>query len=104
MIGAAEGFRRTKGSPDGMENASTRNYVMLSKPLEQLPAEVERLELRGTRTMTRPERRKRARYQVHWPVCFFGVDVGRAVETITENLSSSGFHCFSQCSLSPGTS
>ena len=68
---------------------------MLSKPLERFPGDIERLEIRGTLADRGPERRKRARFHVHWPVCFFGADVGRTVETITENLSSSGFHCFS---------
>lgn len=75
---------------------------MLSKPLEQLAGETERLEVHGVHAARRPERRKRTRFHVHWPVCFFGVDVGRTVETITENLSSSGFHCFSPVQLIAG--
>jgi hypothetical protein len=49
-----------------------------------------------------PERRKRLRSHVHWQVCFFGTNVGRTVETTTENLSSAGFHCFSPVPLIAG--
>jgi hypothetical protein len=51
---------------------------------------------------SQPERRKRSRSHVHWQVCFFGVDVGRTVETTTDNLSSAGFHCFSPVPLIAG--
>jgi PilZ domain len=51
---------------------------------------------------SQPERRKRFRSHVHWEVCFFGADVGRTVETITENLSCTGFHCFSPVPLIAG--
>ena len=51
---------------------------------------------------SRLERRKRSRSHVHWQVCFFGVDIGRTVETTTENLSSAGFHCFSPVPLIAG--
>jgi hypothetical protein len=51
---------------------------------------------------SRPERRKRFRSHVHWQVCFFGANMGRTVETTTENLSSAGFHCFSPVPLIAG--
>jgi hypothetical protein len=51
---------------------------------------------------SQPERRKRLRSHVHWQVCFFGADVGRTVETTTENLSCTGFHCFSPVPLIAG--
>ena len=75
---------------------------MIGKPLEQFPAEVERLEVHRTQLTTRLERRKRTRSHVHWPVCFFGVEAGDTIETVTENLSSSGFQCFSPVPLIPG--
>jgi hypothetical protein len=74
---------------------------MLSKPLEKLPTEIERPPLGGTQGMSRPERRRRVRSQVHWRVCFFREQAYR-VETTTENLSSSGFHCFSPVPLTAG--
>lgn len=79
-----------------------RKQLMLGHPLEQFPVEVERPESRRPHSVSRPERRKRARSQVHWPVCFFGVDSGATVETVTENLSSSGFQCFSPVPLVAG--
>ena len=76
--------------------------LMLGHPLEPFPAELERLETRRPLSASRSERRKRARSQVHWSVCFWGVDSRETFETVTENLSSSGFHCFSPVPLIPG--
>lgn len=74
---------------------------MLGHPLEQFSAAVEKLEGRQPQPMSPPERRRRTRAHVHWPVCFFGVDSGETIETVTENLSSSGFQCFSPVPLIP---
>jgi hypothetical protein len=52
----------------------------------------------------RPERRRRARTQVHWPVLLLRDRAPDAIETITHNLSSSGFYCFSPTPLAPGES
>ena len=41
----------------------------------------------------RPERRKRVRTQVHWTILLFRETTSKAVTTITQNLSSSGFYC-----------
>ena len=52
----------------------------------------------------RPERRRRARTKVHWTLllrCDRGVD---AVESVTQNLSSSGFYFLSPKPLVPGES
>lgn len=76
--------------------------LMATTPLEQVQAERGRFELHGTQVASRLERRKRVRFDVRWPVCFFGVEVGRTVETRTENLSSSGFHCLSPVQLPVG--
>jgi hypothetical protein len=73
---------------------------MLGKP-EQFSPEVQRMAVRGTQP-TRSDRRKRPRSRVHWPIRFFGVEFGHTVETVTENLSSSGFQCFSPVPLIPG--
>ena len=79
-----------------------RKQRMLGHPLEQFSAEVERLEARRTQSVSRPERRKRVRFQVHWPICFLGIDSGGTIETVTENLSSSGFRCSSPVPLTVG--
>ena len=81
---------------------SNRSYLMAGNPQEQFSAVVERLEVRETRTADRLERRKRTRSQVHWPVCFFGVDTEHTVETVTQNLSSSGFRCILPVPLALG--
>ena len=49
-----------------------------------------------------PERRHRARTLVHWPVLFFRDRATEAIETQTQNLSSSGFYCLSRTPLTPG--
>jgi PilZ domain len=52
-----------------------------------------------------PERRKRARTQVHWRVLLLREgDAEGIVDTVTQNLSSSGFYCFSPVPLTPGES
>jgi hypothetical protein len=48
------------------------------------------------------ERRARARTQVHWPVLLLRDCGGKAIETVTQNLSSSGFYCLSSAGLAPG--
>jgi hypothetical protein len=42
------------------------------------------------------ERRKRVRTTVHWPILFFRNRAGEGIESTTQNLSSTGFFCFSQ--------
>jgi len=49
----------------------------------------------------RMERRNRARTRVHWPLVLLADD-GQAIETVTHNLSSSGFYCFVPSPLTPG--
>src|SRR5262245_52443308 len=48
------------------------------------------------------ERRARTRAQVHWPVLLLRDCAGKAIETVTLNLSSSGFYCLSSAGLTPG--
>jgi hypothetical protein len=43
----------------------------------------------------RHERRRRVRSPLHLPVFFFASESREAVETTTQNLSSSGFYCLS---------
>jgi hypothetical protein len=50
----------------------------------------------------RPERRRRARTRVHWPVRLLKDGASRFIETVTHNLSSSGFYCLSPVALTPG--
>jgi hypothetical protein len=48
------------------------------------------------------ERRNRSRAPLHWPIVLFRSAPGDAVETVTENLSSSGFYCYTKAPLSVG--
>ena len=48
------------------------------------------------------ERRKRLRTQVHWTILLFRENTSKAVTTITQNLSSSGFYCLSRSAFALG--
>jgi PilZ domain len=49
------------------------------------------------------ERRKRVRTRLHWPVLLFRERPGsEAIESVTRDLSSSGFYCFSGIRLNEG--
>jgi hypothetical protein len=50
----------------------------------------------------RSERRRRLRTKVHWPILLFQEESGEAVETITRDLSSSGFYCLSRVPFACG--
>ena len=50
------------------------------------------------------ERRKRTRVRVHWPVLLFRAAVPEAVDSVTTDLSSSGFHCSTGVPFEPGES
>lgn len=47
------------------------------------------------------ERRKRARWQVHWPIVFCG-GPGPVIESVTHDLSSDGFYCLAGAPFVPG--
>lgn len=51
-----------------------------------------------------PDRRKRTRTRVHWPVRLRKEGAWKTIETVTHNLSSSGFYCMSAMPLTPGES
>jgi PilZ domain-containing protein len=50
----------------------------------------------------RGERRKRPRVKVHWQVSLIRSDSAEIIETVTQDLSSTGFYCFSQMPFSVG--
>ena len=50
----------------------------------------------------RPERRTRSRIGVHWSVLLLPGGGAKGIETVTQNLSSNGFYCFSPSPLKPG--
>jgi hypothetical protein len=47
------------------------------------------------------ERRRRVRFKVQWPVCIWTAAMKMPMETVTTDLSSDGFHCFSPIPLEP---
>jgi hypothetical protein len=58
----------------------------------------------GTSEAGRTERRTRVRTTLHWPVLFFRNGSGEAVESVTQNLSSSGFYCHTRVRITLGES
>jgi hypothetical protein len=51
---------------------------------------------------SRSERRKRTRTSVHWAILLFPAQSSEAVETVTRDLSSSGFYCLSHIAFTCG--
>ena len=49
-----------------------------------------------------PERRKRTRNSLHWSVLLFRNNGTEAVESLTRDLSSSGFYCVTRIAFTPG--
>ncbi len=50
----------------------------------------------------RPDRRKRTRTRVHWPLLLLTEGATEQIESVTQNLSSIGFYCLSPTPLTPG--
>jgi hypothetical protein len=50
----------------------------------------------------RRDRRLRARTDIHWPVLLLPDHGLNPIDTVTQNLSSGGFYCFSMVPLLPG--
>ena|ERR1051326_3639421 len=75
---------------------STEAFKMDAHFQETLPDAV------SSKNGHRSERRQRPRTTVHWPVVFFRNHAGDAIETTTQNLSSSGFYCLSRTPLREG--
>ena len=48
------------------------------------------------------ERRRRTRTPVHWTLCFWSGPLSETIETVTQDLSSDGFYCFSRIPFIPG--
>jgi len=87
------------------------NFSMLANPLEVMPgfpgSNGSSNGLREAATNSpsgRAERRTRVRTTLHWPILFFRGGSGEAVQSVTQNLSSSGFYCHSRVAITPGES
>jgi hypothetical protein len=48
------------------------------------------------------ERRRKARTPVHWTLRFCSGPLTETIETVTQDLSSDGFYCFSRVPFIPG--
>ena len=48
------------------------------------------------------ERRRRTRTPVHWALRCWGGPLTETIETVTQDLSSDGFYCFSRIPFIPG--
>src|ERR1035438_2655922 len=57
---------------------------------------------RGENSGAPVERRKRVRTRLHWPVLLFRERGSDAIESVTRDLSSSGFFCLTRVRLSEG--
>ena len=86
----------------GPESALRVWYLfMLSKSVDCLPTYLDTRSLDQSETIAR-DRRRRARVQVHWPVCFIRTGTSDCVETVTHDLSSDGFYCLVNTAFLPG--
>jgi hypothetical protein len=73
---------------------------MSAIPVERMPIFVD--EPPPPESRLPPERRKRTRTKVHWPVCFFRDATGERVESLTQDLSSGGFCCLADTPFTAG--
>lgn len=95
-------FRRRAWLSDGTENALQTKPGFMSKLLGV--ASIPQARDSAIEKSFLQERRTRARTEVHWPVLLLRDHGVNAIETITENLSSSGFYCLSTVPVMPGES
>ena len=51
---------------------------------------------------SRPERRQRRRTPVRWPLSLLRTGALAPIETVTQNLTSTGLYCLSPVALTPG--
>jgi hypothetical protein len=96
---------RFRSFDHGSERADDRQYpIMSANPQELLSAYAGVSKPATAGSVFRLERRKRVRTRVHWRVLFFRDGSTEAIESLTQNLSSSGFYCLSRSSFSCGDS
>ena len=74
---------------------------MLSKSVDRVPTYWNKHQIDETDLVVR-ERRRRARVQVHWPICFIRPGIPEILETVTHDLSSDGFYCRANTAFLPG--
>lgn len=74
---------------------------MSSKSVDHLTTYLNKHQLDETELVVR-ERRRRARVQVHWPICFIRSGITEIGDTVTQDLSSDGFYCLVNAAFVPG--
>jgi hypothetical protein len=88
---------------NGPENAPAALPILMpSKTVDRFPHHVERNGCAVSDAAEPAERRKRARMEVHWPLCFSLPGTAGLLETVTHNLSSDGFYCLAGTIFIPG--
>jgi hypothetical protein len=85
-------------------NSSRIWIFMPANPIDLVTASIGTRENAMNDPTYRPERRRRARTLVHWRVLLFPEGGSDGIETVTQNLSSTGFYCLSATPFSPGES
>lgn len=82
-------------SPDGRESAAAIDRFMPQTSATSAA------DAGFVRDFPQRDRRRRARWQVQWPVMFPG-EPGTVIETVTRDLSSDGFFCMTGTPFVPG--
>jgi hypothetical protein len=84
----------------GTKNAIWYGTYMALNGIIRAPSD---LEVRATPGRTgAPDRRRRTRAQVHWPLSFMLTGTPEVVQTATQDLSSDGFYCIAKARFVPG--
>jgi len=81
---------------------SVEDMPILPRLIEAYTAHGSAKETSAADETAQPDRRKRPRILVHWPLLLTVEGGSEAIETQTQNLSSGGFYCFSPKPLMPG--
>jgi hypothetical protein len=79
-------------------------FIMSANTMESFPAHISQNKAATiVNDAIRPERRKRVRATLRWPILFFRSHASEAAESIaTQNLSGDGFYCRSHIAFVPG--
>ena len=77
-------------------------YFPMTTKLGDRDSSVEAEGATGIKATIEPDRRKRVRMQVHWPLLFSRPGTTEMVTTVTRDLSSDGFYCLADTTFLPG--
>jgi hypothetical protein len=104
VIGFLENCSIHEPADDGSESAASG---IVPKYMSANPMELSAVHggLKKPAELEQPlpsERRKRARNHLHWSLLLFRNQAAEAVESLTRDLSSSGFYCVTDLAFTPG--